>query len=138
MHSVPAEFSELPPYGPFYQLVGPMYGCHRDGVPIVAMRMEHRHRNRANMMHGGMVAMLVDTALVWAARETKADQGALLTTNLAIDFIGQIREGDWVEARVEFVRTGRKINFVQCLLYVDDKVVARGNTQLLVIPETKN
>src|SRR5205085_2434792 len=68
----PAGFVPMPPFGPYHELVGPMYYSLRSPTGVIGLRVEEKHRNRSAtpMMHGGMVATLVDTACTWAARHS--------------------------------------------------------------------
>jgi len=85
MDQIPEGFSDIPVYGPFYILTGPMYGRQRDGRYVLGMRMEEKHRNAGTAMHGGMMCMVVDTALVWALRLTQPELGPMVTSQLAVD-----------------------------------------------------
>lgn len=132
--SAPAEFTEIPPYGPFGELVGPIYGCIRDGMPVVGMRMDKRHANRSDkFMHGGVVATLADNCMIWGIRELAPAENRFVTTQLSVDFIGAIDTltGDWLEARMTFVKHGRKLHFAECFLHVNERVVARASGQFM-------
>ena len=76
---------------------------------IVAMRALKKHLNLRGVVHGGVLAALVDTAfgivIVALARAAPAS----VTVNLASDFLEPVREGDWVEAHVEIQRTGKRL-----------------------------
>ena len=75
---IPPGFTQIPPYGPFNELVGPIYGCLREGIPIVGMLMEKKHANRSDQfMHGGMVSTLADIALIWGIHKLKLDTSVL-------------------------------------------------------------
>jgi len=131
--AIPENFVEMSPFGPFHELVGPLYTRIQDGTYTLGFHMQHKHRNLGDMMHGGMVCMVVDTVLTWAASKVRNGDGMALTTSLSVDLMGQVREGDWVEARVNFMRPGRRIVFAECYLWVNDKAVARGNAQFQVV-----
>ena len=133
MSSVPENFTEMSPLGPFHELVGPVYTRIEGDTYTLGLFMQHKHRNLGNMMHGGMVCMIVDTALSWAAGQARGGDGMALTTTLSVDLMGQIREGDWVEARVNFLRNGRRVVFAECYIWTNDKAVARGNAQFQVV-----
>lgn len=132
--TVPPGFAEIPPYGPFGEMIGPTYGCVRDGIPIVAVRAQLKHSNRSEIrMHGGMVATLADIALIWGIRQLDPTSGMYVTTQLSVDLIGTVEIDDWVEACVNFVKPGRTVIFAECFIYVGDRVVARANGQFLRI-----
>jgi acyl-coenzyme A thioesterase PaaI-like protein len=55
---IPAGFTEMQPFGPFHELVGPMYEMIRDGRSVIGLRIGEKHRNLGPAMHGGMYLML--------------------------------------------------------------------------------
>lgn len=131
-HPLPQDFALIPPYGPYGDLVGPFYGCIRDGVAYVRLHMAEKHANRSQTnMHGGMLATMADTALIWAIREFKPEINPFLTTQLSVDFLGAITIGDWVEARVTFVKHGRRLHVAECYFYVNDKIVGKASGQFI-------
>ena len=135
-NTVPNEFEEIPPYGPYSEMLGPFYGCIRNGVPMLGVRIESKHVNKSQiMMHGGMLATLVDNAMIWAIRQLKPECDPCVTTQLSINFIGAIKIGDWVEARVTFVKHGRKLYFAECNVHVEDKIVGKVSGQFMPIAQ---
>ena len=137
MNTIPEGFTKLQPMGPFHELVGQMFCKMDDDTPIVGIIAEDKHRNKGDMMHGGMVSMLVDTATIWSVQAHKKDpeNTVTLTTNITVDFLGKIKVGDWVEARVNFIKGGNRVMFAECYLWANDKVVARGSAQIQVVQQ---
>ena len=130
---VPPGFAELDVKSPFNKLIGPIYGCVRDGVPIMAMRMGHQHENPyGNTTHGGMIAALADNALGWGLKQRHPKMGDFVTTHLSTDYLSAITTNDWVEAHVNIIKVGRRLNFVDCTMYVDGRIVAKSSGQFMV------
>lgn len=133
-HSVPPGFSELAVKSPFNILIGPIYGCVRDGTPIMAIRMLEKHQNLyGNTTHGGMIAALADNALGWGLKQLSPEMGNFVTTHLSTDYIAAIRTNDWVEAHVQVTKMGRRLNFADCKIYVEDRVVAKSSGQFMLV-----
>jgi uncharacterized protein (TIGR00369 family) len=82
----------------------------------------------ADVVHGGAIATLIDTAGVTAAwgDETEVDTLAGATVSLSIDYVAAARSTD-VVARASVVRRGRSLCFVT-VEALDDagRVVATG------------
>ena len=45
------DFERLPTFGPYHQLLGPMYWKRADGGMVVGLRVQDKHRNRAAMIN---------------------------------------------------------------------------------------
>ncbi|HSV35013.1 MAG TPA: PaaI family thioesterase [Ramlibacter sp.] len=129
----PEGFERMPTFGPFHEAQGPMYSRLSDGVMTVGMWVQDKHRNRLQMMHGGMVCTLADTATHWAARHTRQPKGSMLTTNLSVSLMGNAAPGEWVEARVKVLRAGRSVVFTHCEISCEDRVIAQATAQFQVL-----
>lgn len=71
---------------PFVDLAGPFfYRMAEDGSPVYGMKVEHRHLNGGDAMHGGALGTFIDCALFAFAR-TVTDQ-RMVTLSLRSDFI---------------------------------------------------
>lgn len=128
---VPAGFEPMDPYGPFHELVGPMYFQPVPGGVIVGLQVLEKHRNRGPMMHGGMLATLIDTACTWATFHSQEQGVPGVTTNLSINMIGSVMPGDWVQAHAEVVRTGRRAVFLTCSVSAGGRAVAEAVSQFM-------
>lgn len=131
---ITSDFSELAVKSPFNILIGPLYGCVRDGVPIMAMRMMDKHENLyGGITHGGMIAALADNAMGWGLKQLQPELEATVTTHLSTDYIASIKTNDWVEAHVNVIKAGRRLNFVECKMYVGEQVVATSSGQFMAV-----
>jgi len=133
--SIPAGYQPLPTFGPFHAHLGPMYWKLADGRYTVGLHVQDKHRNRGDMMHGGMICTLADTASHWAARNTRQPAGMLLTTGLNVSLMGNAALGEWVEARVDVLRAGRSVVFTDCLISSGGRTIAQASAQFQVIAE---
>lgn len=133
--SVPDGFELLEPFGPFSELIGPLYMKWTEEQCIVGMRVEEKHRNRFQAVHGGMICTLIDTATAWASKLSRSPSIRVVTTNLTVNFIGNAGPGEWVEARVKVLSSGRRVVFSECLVWCDDRVIAQASAQFVPIGE---
>ena len=134
-NAIPAGFERMPPFGPFHELLGPMYLKRTDGGCIVGLRVETKHCNLGPMMHGGMVCTLADTAATWASKHSRSPPLKVLTTSLSVGMMGNAAPGDWVEARVEILRSGRSVVFSSCHVWCNGKPIAQASAQFQVMGE---
>jgi acyl-coenzyme A thioesterase 13 len=133
MTAIPTGFEPLTDVGAFQDLVGPFY-CRRDPADYrVGLVVAEKHLNKRGIVHGGMICTLVDFAMGYAARLVTDPPRSLVTTNLSVDFAGNARPGDWIEARVDIMRPGRQVAFVNCFVYLGEARIARGSGTFLIL-----
>jgi len=137
MRDIPTGFEELPATGPFSHNVGPFHSRIDGADYITAMHVEERHCNRAMLMHGAMMSMLFDTAFYYAARQQYDASIGIVTGHLALDFVGTAKPGDWVEAHVEIVRTGRNICYLTGFVWNNGERIGSASAQFLTVDRTK-
>ncbi|PRX96869.1 uncharacterized protein (TIGR00369 family) [Paraburkholderia sp. BL6665CI2N2] len=130
---IPEGFQLMPMFGPFHELVGAIWYRKSERGHVVGMRMREKHRNLGQMMHGGMVCMLADTAITWASKYSRQPPVKVLTTNLTVNFLGGAQPGDWVEAHVDVLRSGKRVVFSDCLIWANGLRIAQASAQFQVI-----
>ena len=110
--------------GPFMRMCGAFY-LH-EAKPVMAMPITADHLNSLGIVHGGMLATIIDTAMgVVIGREIGAVSTP--TISLSIDYLGAVREGDFVEGHVDVHKLGARICNASCLLKVGQRLVARAS-----------
>ena len=122
---IPPEFEPLSP-SPFSERIGPLYLSTSGSVPVVGVRVEPHHANRAGRAHGGLLMTLADIALSRAVREHLPPGSTLATADLHIAFLEAIGERDWLEAIPSVDRIGRALIHGSCLLRCGERNVARA------------
>ncbi len=131
--SIPCGFERLDSISPFHELVGPLYKKAEPDAFHVGMVVARKHLNTHGVVHGGMICTLVDFAMGYAARFVTDPPRQLVTTSLSVDFAGNARVGDWIEARVDIMRPGRQVAFVNCFVFHAGERIARGSGTFLVL-----
>jgi len=84
-----------------------------EGGAILSMKVEDRHRQIHNVVHGGAIATLADTAGAIAAYTVAPKGFELATIELKINYLLPIAEGK-VEAEGKVLRAGRNFMVVEC------------------------
>src|SRR5262245_59479618 len=94
-----------------------------DGGAILTVRTEDRHRQVHNVMHGGVIAALADTAAAIAAY-TKVPRGTeVVTIELKINYLLPVSEGK-LTAEGKVLRAGRNFIVVECDVTREDSALA--------------
>jgi uncharacterized protein (TIGR00369 family) len=117
---VPAGFRPLTTHRGFVHLFGPVY-LH-ETEPVVGARVAAQHLNIQDIAHGGYLAALADSAYGIVMRRDLHDM-VPRTAHLSVDYLSAVREGDWIEARVTFVKHGKRLSNGICCLTVDGRMV---------------
>ena len=94
----------------------------------------------AGIMHGGVIAALIDTGIAHALlmtdrfQELREEHGALVSVDLRVKFIRPVSEGT-VECHAEAVRLGRTIIHAEAVVTdARGKEVARGDATYMAVP----
>ena len=124
---IPAGFKPIdPPPNAFMKANGPVYIKMEGGQLILGLRIEERHCSSIGVCHGGMLMTLADLILTIGVNIQANLSRFLPTVSLTCDFLGPAPLGEWLEARVEVLRTTRNLAFAQGLLTIGDRTpVAR-------------
>lgn len=112
---------------PFLSALGPLYAKNEGKGVVIGLRIEHKHLNTRGVAHGGMLVTLADSALGIAIAMSRTPPLPMVTVNLSTDFADVAREGDWVEARVDIQKMGKRLAFANCHLWVGEKRILRAS-----------
>ena len=112
---------------PFLSALGPLYAKNEGKGVVIGLRIEHKHLNTRGVAHGGMLVTLADSALGIAIAMSRTPPLPMVTVNLSTDFADVAREGDWVEARVDIQKMGKRLAFANCHLWVGERRILRAS-----------
>ena len=133
MSTIPADFEVMPDLGAFHKLVGPIYFKRTQSGLIAGLRIDERHQNLGANIHGGMLTTFVDSAFAYAVRYSQSPPIRGVTTSLSVEFMGMAGAGQWIEAHVEVMRSGKRVVFVNCHVWRDDERIARASAVFQVV-----
>lgn len=118
--------SRRPVPNPFNEMVGPFYERRSGKEVALGLRIEARHTNSRGICHGGLLATMADLALGYACL-VAGGQSSFVTVNLALDFAGSAKIGDWVESEVQVQKTGARLAFANGYLLAGGKRIVRAS-----------
>lgn len=134
----PAGFEPLPTAGgPFVQHNGPLYLRQAGPVLTFGFRVEARHVNPMNNLHGGMMATFCDMLLPLSVHRKCPEIATrfLPTISLQIDYLAPAPLGAWVEGEAQPLRVTRSLVFAQGLVTADGTPCARVSGVFKIGPE---
>ncbi|RAR56381.1 uncharacterized protein (TIGR00369 family) [Paraburkholderia unamae] len=104
---------------------------------VFGVLVTREHANPAGMIHGGMIASLLDQSVSTAAWEATGRQPCV-TAQLDTHFVVAVRPGAFIEARSRVVRQAGSLVFVQAELSVASEIVATGAATIKVMRASAN
>lgn len=110
---------------PFAQLLGLRHHPTVDGVGLASMTIQDKHRQRAGVVQGGIIAALADFAFHLAVQTHLRPGQTAVTVELKVNFLSPAKDGE-LKAAARIVSAGRRI--IVCDVDVtgeDDKLVAK-------------
>jgi uncharacterized protein (TIGR00369 family) len=129
---VPQGFKPLFRSSPVIEMIGPLYSRGEGADLVIGLRAERKHCNMRGGVHGGILATLADITLGYSLAFSTQPPTAAVTANLTLDFAGAAREGDWLEARVDFHKLGSRLAFGNCYITVEGNRIVRASAVFLV------
>ena len=93
----------------------------------MAFRVDERHLNPVEGLHGGALATFADAMIVAVHAGAEAGAPHTPTISLSIDYFAPVSAGSTVVADVTLVRKTRSMIFVQSLMSVEGRSIARAS-----------
>ncbi len=125
MNSVPQGWVEIEGGG-FHAHVGPFYGPPGGDRLVCGFMADARHGNSLGVVHGGMLATAMDTALggsSWYAAQNRPSA----TVHLTVQYVGGLHVGEFAVIRSEVVRVARSLVFARGVMTVDDRPIVTAD-----------
>ncbi|MFZ1023933.1 MAG: PaaI family thioesterase [Thermoplasmata archaeon] len=118
----PADWASAARLGGFHRNVGFAIDPKQSGPGSGTVRgiVRKRHLNINGVVHGGVYATILDTAMGAAVMSRLDADEVTATTSLYIEFIRPAREGQELIARGDVLRRGQHLAFVEGQLTSDE------------------
>ena len=118
--------------GAFWQLLGMAVQVAEDGRSRVTLGVRDELRQLYGVLHGGVLASLVDGAVGVAVQSTLAEGEETTTIDLQVMYDQPARAGE-LTAEAELLRRGRTVIFGRCEVRdAAGELVAHGSATYLV------
>jgi uncharacterized protein (TIGR00369 family) len=133
MSVIPQGFDLIFRSSPYLELLGPIYNKKTDQGLVIGLRVEAKHCNAREQLHGGVFSSLADVALGYNAAFSKSVSVPIVTASLSIDYIGSAKLGEWIEIETDVQKVGRKMAFANCFFIVNSQRIARASAVFSVV-----
>lgn len=109
-----------------------------DGMELDACRigidLDERHLQPFGIVHGGVIATIIDTATFWAGFLRLPEDAGLVNVDLKLNYLKSVTGGR-LRAEGRCLRAGRQISYAEASVYDDkDELVAHGTSTLMALP----
>ena len=139
----PSQQSPAPPlqhaaerHVPFLDLLGVRPVSAQRGRADFEMTVDDRHLRTLGLLHGGVTATLLDTALGYAAVTTAPEKHYVLTVQLNANYIRPAWRGETLRASGEIIHSGRQTAVARGEIRTSDgKLVATGSGTFMYVPQ---
>jgi len=101
---------------------------------VVSLSIDACHFQPYGIVHGGVLATLIDTATFWAAYLRLPDDDGLVNIDLKLNYLKPVA-GGMLTATGRCIRAGRSLSYAEASVTdADGKLVAHGTSTLMALP----
>lgn len=121
-------------YSPFFEHMSmQLVSIEYDNAQI-ELQASKSHLQPYGMVHGGVVATLIDTATFWAAfMRIPADAG-MVNVDLKLNYLRSFKEG-LLRAKGTTIRSGQSISYAEAkVMDTGGELIAHGTSTLMTLP----
>jgi uncharacterized protein (TIGR00369 family) len=119
---------------PYPQLIGMKIAALEFDRCRIELALRNDHMQPFGIVHGGVLATLIDTATFWAAFMRLPEDAGLVNVDLKLNYLKAVVQGH-LRAEGECLRAGRQISYTVASVYnEDDELVAHGTSTMMALP----
>jgi uncharacterized protein (TIGR00369 family) len=101
---------------------------------VVACEIATCHLQPFGIVHGGVLATLIDTATFWSVFMRLPQDAGLVNIDLKLNYLRPVLNGT-ITARGECIRSGRAISYAEARVADSTgKLIAHGTSTLMALP----
>ena len=121
---------------PFLELLRILPVSAEPGRAVFEMTVDEPHLRTLGLMHGGVTATLLDTAMGYAAVTTAPERHYVLTVQLNANYIRPAWQGETLRASGEVIHSGRQTAVARGEIRTSDgTLVAAGSGTFMYVPQ---
>ncbi|HKE49656.1 MAG TPA: PaaI family thioesterase [Rhodanobacteraceae bacterium] len=100
----------------------------------IELTLRDDHMQPFGIVHGGVIATLIDTATFWAAFLRLPEDAGLVNVDLKLNYLKAVARGH-LRAEGECLRFGRQISYTVASVYNEDnELIAHGTSTMMALP----
>ena len=119
---------------PYPALIGMKFGALDFDSCRIELTLRESHMQPFGIVHGGVLATLIDTATFWAAFMRLPEDAGLVNVDLKLNYLKAVMRGR-LRAEGRCLRAGKQISYTIASVYdEDDELVAHGTSTMMALP----
>lgn len=100
----------------------------------VELRTARCHLQPYGIVHGGVVATLIDTSTFWSAFMRIPEDAGLVNVDLKLNYLKPVEKG-LLRAEGKAMRSGKSISYAESKVFDDHGgLIAHGTSTLMILP----
>jgi uncharacterized protein (TIGR00369 family) len=120
--------------GPYPHLIGMELAAIGFDTCRVELELGERHLQPFGIVHGGVLATLVDTATFWAGYLRLPQGTGLVNVDLKLNYLKPALRGR-LRAEGRCLRAGRQVSYAEASVFDEaNELVAHGTSTLMALP----
>jgi uncharacterized protein (TIGR00369 family) len=119
---------------PYPELIGMKIAALDFDSCRIELELGDRHLQPFGIVHGGVLATLIDTATFWAGFLRLPEDAGLVNVDLKLNYLKAIAGGH-LHAEGRCLRAGRQISYAEARVFdAAGELVAHGTSTLMALP----
>jgi len=100
----------------------------------IVLNLDRYHLQPFGIVHGGVIATMIDTATFWAAFLRLPEDTGLVNVDLKLNYLQSVIKGKLI-AKGICIRSGRSLSYAEAKVFDDNmNLVAHGTSTLMALP----
>lgn len=121
-------------HAPYPNLIGMTIASLEFDRCRIELDLGEKHLQPFGIVHGGVLATLIDTATFWAGFMRLPEDAGLVNVDLKLNYLKAV-VGGHLRAEGECLRAGRQISYTTASVYdAAGELVAHGTSTLMALP----
>jgi len=119
---------------PYPELIGMTIAALEFDTCRIELDLAQRHLQPFGIVHGGVIATLIDTATFWAGFMRLPEDAGLVNVDLKLNYLKAVAGGH-LHADGRCLRAGRQISYAEASVFDGNgDLVAHGTSTLMALP----
>ncbi|SLM28542.1 Thioesterase superfamily protein [Desulfamplus magnetovallimortis] len=100
----------------------------------LSLEIKKSHLQAFGIIHGGVLATLIDTATFWSVFMRIPESAGLVNIDLKLNYLKSVKSGI-LTARGKAIRSGKSISYAEASVFDENNaLIAHGTSTLMIMP----
>lgn len=105
------------------------------GTAELAIELQKKHLQPFGIVHGGVLASIIDAACFWACYSQLPEEQGMTTAEIKLNYLAPVVSGK-VTAKGKCIKLGKSLGLGEATVYdADGRMLAHGTSTVVVMPD---